>query len=1763
MNRVRSAIVSSLFVGALLATATPAAEPGPIEDAGGRVPLAVNNADAVRSVADDPRTLRTTGRIFDPLVAVPPMNRAHGLGVSRERPDAKRVLLVQFAETVTAADRTWLAGHGFEPLRYVPGRAVLARGRARGVEALRADPRVRWLGDFRPDDKLDAGWLEAEFEGVVRLEVALLPGARLERLHDVAPSARVESVDSQPWGDVMRLRVDGAEARAAAVALANDADVERVLEWRDAVPHNDDSAYVVQSYDLTNRTNYALSAPVWNQGILGTGQVVAVVDTGFDVDLCFFKYGLSDYTLPQSPVPPDPGTLEPSKKVVGYAVLPGAHAEGTTDHGSHVATTIAGDSFATPSTPTSPGHDAGDGMAPQAQLYFQDGATISGGFLAGTVPPADLSGQAFAAGARIQSNSWGAQFGSEIAPYNHAAQARDLFTWHNEEFLHVFSMGNIGGLNGNQFVASPAVAKNVLAVGATTHGSSPSDAASVASFSAVGPASDGRVRPDIAAPGEDVLSAAGNTLFGDNTCTLKLISGTSMAAPTAAGSATLVRQYFTDGFWPAGAAAASDALTPSAALIKAMLINGADDVATADIPNGSEGWGRIHLDDALQFAGDAESLRVWDRRNADGLVTGEQDDVVLDVVAGRPLRVTLVWTDPPAALAAAAHLVNDLDLEVIGPGGTRLGNVLVNGESTTGGSRDATNNVEQVLLSSPASGSYTVRVKATSVPGNVFTLDSDRQGYALVATYGACAAASPAAPQAASASANATAGIDLSWNPVAGATGYRVDRAPGTCAAPQGSFTFLDESVTTSLTDARAQGGYAHAYRIRSLDACGVSAAVCVDATATGTCTLPPAFDGVRVVDNATATAACDLELQWDAAVSRCPAAPTVVYNVYRGVDPYFAPAPGNRVATGVGGTAWTDPAVDPLRTYYYVVRAEDGTTGNGGPGNGGNEETNLALALGTASGDGSRPATWTDDGGDTNAKLILDPPWRVTDRENHTPGGGLSYRNARDEAIHSNNVCAAATTPPIELQPGSPQLTYMAKYDLEWNWDGVVVEVSADDGLTWHDLAPNDIAGQAAWYPGAFVGSGTGSRDACGYPRTQGHISNPNVFGGLIGWAKYTHELGAWAGRTVRIRWNFSSDSSLEYEGLYLDDIRVTHAGEPQACGGGGLVRFDRAVYGCADTLTLTLHDADHAGAGSLPLGSAVVLSDTEALPEGVALVETAPGSGIFEATLATTTLAPTGGDGAISVADGDRLLARGTDAEEDAARVDCSAPAITGVRAVEVTHDSARILWNTDERASSRVDYGTPSPSATASDATSHAQHDVRLDGLTPCTTYVFRVESTDEAGNTLVADNAGQLYSFTTAMDSAVVVAATDTPLGIPDLDPSTGATSTIVLADGRAIVDLDVEVDITHPNAWEPTLTLIAPDSTEVQLSGQGGVVIGGQDYSDTLFDDEALVSIDSAAAPFTGAWRPEDPLSTLDGKPLVGTWSLNVVDGINIPAAPPNVGQLDGWTLRAVASPEWCVDHGSYAGHASTADSCAAGGAGDQDGFWDPGESVTFDLTLRNDGTGTLTGVSAVVTPLTGGVEMTGSGTSFGTLAPGGEATGGGYAARLSSAFNCWSTVTFLVDVISDQGQWSRVFTQPIGDPTTATCQLNACNRPGPVPDGTTGTALAAARGDAAGSTIDLIWDVSGCAADDYEVLYGALDSVADYEVDGSDCALGTAGSHTWSAVPPGSLWFVVVGQSPGGTEGSWGFDSTGSHRAAARPSGACGNFARDDNTVCP
>ena len=410
-------------------------------------------------------------------------------------------------------------------------------------------------------------------------------------------------------------------------------------------------------------------------GLNGSGQKIAVGDSGLDDDHGDFTGRISALT---SVTPGDSSTADLSD-----------------GHGTHVACTVLGDGSRSSGTY--------QGIAPEAQLYFQAMEDDDTGQLYSYGINSMLN-SAYNGGARFHTNSWGS--GSGGGGYSTQSEDADDRTstwdqyWSYQGMTVLFAAGN----DRNSGVSPPGTAKNVITIGGhkNRYNGAPDE---MYYWSSRGPTDDGRIKPDLVAPGDYVRSCKSQEADSadgswSNTWYLEY-SGTSMATPAAAGASVLVREYLME---------VANRPAPQGALIKGLLILGAQDMDTRDIPNDDEGWGRINLVNSLIPSGDV-GIFVDDRSR---LSSGQTSDYTFDVTrAGEPLKAVLTWSDYPGSTSSSTQLRNDLDLEVISPNGqvSYKGNSFVNGRSVTGGTKDSVNNVEVVLIDNAATGTWTVRVR--------------------------------------------------------------------------------------------------------------------------------------------------------------------------------------------------------------------------------------------------------------------------------------------------------------------------------------------------------------------------------------------------------------------------------------------------------------------------------------------------------------------------------------------------------------------------------------------------------------------------------------------------------------------------------------------------------------------------------------------------------------------------------------------------------------------------------------------------------------------------------------------------------------------------------------------------------------------------------------------------------------------------------------------------------------------------------------------
>ncbi|HDI85912.1 MAG TPA: hypothetical protein ENF83_00705, partial [Candidatus Korarchaeota archaeon] len=276
----------------------------------------------------------------------------------------------------------------------------------------------------------------------------------------------------------------------------------------------------------------------------------------------------------------------------------------------------------------------------------------------------------------------------------------------------VFAAGN-DGPDPTVSLDGPGIAKNVIQVGATTN--PPFFApGSIADFSSRGPTTDGRIKPDVVAPGYYVVGPfTGMYMYGwltpDPVQALHVwAAGTSMATPQVAGAAALWHEIF-----------GGIGLTPSPSATKALIVNFADwmglDPTVDNDGNGNPdlydmGFGQLDFYNWITYPG---TLVICDE--CINVAGGWSVTVYFDVEdPSVPLRVTLAWNDPPQWTPGVPALINDIDLEVIAPDGTTYyGNDLT---PPYDDQRDSVNNVERVIIDTPTTGRYAIRIRARSTP---------------------------------------------------------------------------------------------------------------------------------------------------------------------------------------------------------------------------------------------------------------------------------------------------------------------------------------------------------------------------------------------------------------------------------------------------------------------------------------------------------------------------------------------------------------------------------------------------------------------------------------------------------------------------------------------------------------------------------------------------------------------------------------------------------------------------------------------------------------------------------------------------------------------------------------------------------------------------------------------------------------------------------------------------------------------------------------
>lgn len=596
-----------------------------------------------------------------------------------EAADGRRHVLLQFANIPTDPQRAALEAQGVRLLSYVPNYTWFASLPTKLSLQEPAMAPVRWIGAIQSLDRLapilrERGVREdmIDDQGRTGLDVRFFadvsPDEALRVLETYGATVETKLIDFNRFV----IRVDP----GAIAALSDEDGVQWITEAPPPKATHNDGTRARTNVNTVQAAPYNLSGANVDLGIWDSGKVDTHVD---------FSGRL---------------TVVDSSATVS-------------SHGTHVAGTMAGDG----SNSANQGGAAFQwrGMAPGADIFsykWDNNLT-------------DHNGAINTYGIELSQNSWGytvdeGAFGNCYLYGNYDYDAPDyddiITGLYGKRIAVVFSAGNerndgdCGMSTAPPYinyanVGPPATAKNVIAVGATN-----SNDDSMTTFSSWGPMDDGRIKPDVVAPGcestgEGYIHSTlpGNVYGGSGWC------GTSMAAPAVSGISGLLIQQYRSTF-------ASD---PLPSTLKALLVQTAADMNDGTSyynpgPDYASGYGRLDAQAAVD-----EIIAGHVRQ--DQVSNGQTDVFTVDVVAGTPsLKVTLAWDDEPGAVNANPALVNNLNLVLVEPNGTTthlpwvLNPANPSNNATTG--TDNVNNVEQVQVNSPVAGTWEVRVIGAAVP---------------------------------------------------------------------------------------------------------------------------------------------------------------------------------------------------------------------------------------------------------------------------------------------------------------------------------------------------------------------------------------------------------------------------------------------------------------------------------------------------------------------------------------------------------------------------------------------------------------------------------------------------------------------------------------------------------------------------------------------------------------------------------------------------------------------------------------------------------------------------------------------------------------------------------------------------------------------------------------------------------------------------------------------------------------------------------------
>ncbi len=667
-----------------------------------------------------------------------------------------------------------------------------------------------------------------------------------------------------------------------------------------------------------------------------------------------------------------------------------------------------------------------------------------------------------------------------------------------------------------------------------------------------------------------------------------------------------------------------------------------------------------------------------------------------------------------------------------------------------------------------------------------------------------------------------------------------------------------------------------------------------------------------------------------------------------------------------------------------------------------------------------SLSSAFNDDVESGNIGWTADSPWAITTSSSHSSTHSWTDSPSGN---YGNSIDTSLMSPVIDLTGySSAEVSFWHRYYTESCCDRAYFQISVNNGASWTTL-------------GSYAGINTT-------------------------WHEVNFDLTPYVGTSqFRMRFRLDTDSSIVYDGWYVDDIQIS---TPTPCH-AGVLTMDSSIYSCSgDTISFELLDMDlNLNPSVIENVSIELNSTTENVPETIILIEDGVNSAYFYGSAQTTDLSPIPGDGIISVIDQDTITTVYNDANNGGgipasvittATTNCVPPVISGVYVSGLTGYSVVINWVTDIDSDSVVNYGTVFPpteqSSSASLVTSHSH---MLTGLQPCTIYYFSIQSSDEYGNTAIDDNGGSYYQFETFSQTIYIQEDFETTpsgwshggyydeweWGTPTLGPPGAHSGNNVYA-----TDLDsnykksggtgdVECYLTTPSIdltaasgnvslsfwhyyeiWNDAAPNGLDDGAWLEISTNGGstwsVLTPDEGYNNTL-DSSAPRPSGSCFSGDSGGW-------------IESTTSLNSYIGYNV--------SIRFWFFsddsQGTALPGWYIDDVTVLGDSGPCgpyvlyESCTINDypIGNNDGGIDPGESITLPVAFINTGVEEAGNVTALLTSTTSGITVITGSTDFPDIpsSGSGQSVSPHFSFRVDSSVPCGTTIEFsLVIDYTDPG----------------------------------------------------------------------------------------------------------------------------------------------------